>query len=210
MRGLARRLRWRARHPRIRREVVERELEAHVRAFFPGHAVAVLDEEPGAPVYDVLARFRVLEIAPTEARSRWVYVTVGAWEATRRERRGVEFVAITRGSDRSQVRRLAMTAYYHANPEDPTYRLDVGHTVPIGRPAAPGSKLDHELLASPYPLDPEFAVCHPGGFHIDFLWLLPISESEKTFRHEVGLEELEQRFEEARIDYTDPLRPPVA
>ena len=210
MRAPARRLGWRLRHPVIRRAAVDRELEAHVRLFFSSHAIAVLHDDPDAPVHDVLPRFRVLEVAPREGLSRWTYVSLGAWEATRRQRRGIEFLTITRGQDRAQVRMLAMTAYYHANPEDPTYRLGLGHTVPIGEPIAPGSKLDHQLLSLPYPLDAEFAVCHPSGFHVDFLWLLPISESEKTFRHEVGLDELEQRLERARIDYTDPLRPPVA
>ena len=41
------------------------------------------------------------------------------------------------------------------------------------------------------------------------LWLLPISEAEKRFRHLHGLEALEQRFEKAGVIPTDPHRETV-
>jgi hypothetical protein len=36
---------------------------------------------------------------------------------------------------------------------------------------------------------------------VRFLWLLPITAAEKQFRHEHGLEALEQRFEEAKVNF---------
>ena len=41
------------------------------------------------------------------------------------------------------------------------------------------------------------------------LRVLPITEAERDFRSEHGLEALEQRFDDAAIDHTDPHRPSV-
>jgi hypothetical protein len=48
----------------------------------------------------------------------------------------------------------------------------------------------------------------PGG-HIQVLWLLPITEQEKTFRHSHDLEALEQRLDAAAVIPTDPHRTSV-
>ena len=45
--------------------------------------------------------------------------------------------------------------------------------------------------------------------HSRILWLLPISEEEKVFRHTHGLEALEQKFQDAAIVPVDPHREPV-
>ncbi|MEW9337413.1 suppressor of fused domain protein [Streptomyces tanashiensis] len=90
-------------------------------------------------------------------------------------------------------------------------RLDVGHTVPIGRPWLDDSACDHYVVSQPYPLGPEFEICEwNGGSHARILWLLPITEAEKVFRRENGLEALEARFEEQEIDPADPKRASVA
>ncbi len=99
-----------------------------------------------------------------------------------------------------------MTAYYHANPDDPTFRLDVGHTVPIGEPWSPGSLCDHVLVSLPYPFGPELEVCAWDGGHARLLWLLPITAAERDFEVAHGLEALEQRFDDAALAYSDTRR----
>jgi hypothetical protein len=42
-----------------------------------------------------------------------------------------------------------------------------------------------------------------GDRHVDFLWLLPITEAERDFKAADCLEALESRFEQARLDYRD-------
>lgn len=103
---------------------------------------------------------------------------------------------------------VAMTAYYHAGP--PSQRLDVGHTVPIGEPWLPGSECDHLLVSVPYPFGAEFESCAWRGGHARLLWLLPITEAERAYKVEAGLEALEQRLEAAGIVPTDVARPSVA
>jgi len=42
------------------------------------------------------------------------------------------------------------------------------------------------------------------------IWLLPITEAERDFKAEHGPEALEQRFDDAAIDYWEPARASVA
>ena len=102
-----------------------------------------------------------------------------------------------------------MAAHYHCNPEDDSYRLDHGHTVPIGEPWLPGSACDHLLVSLPYPFGPELEMCHWDGGHARLLWLLPITEAERDFMGDRGLEALEQRFDDAAIRYWEADRPSV-
>src|SRR3954470_16064849 len=97
-----------------------------------------------------------------------------------------------------------MAAYYHSNPDDESYRLDVGHRVPLGEAVVHGSQLDHELVSLPYPFGPELEVCHVDDLHVVFTWLVPISESERRYRQEHGTDALEQLFDRAAFDVADP------
>jgi len=40
-------------------------------------------------------------------------------------------------------------------------------------------------------------------------WLIPVTKAEVEYKKAFGLESLEQRFEAAQFDYTDPHRPSV-
>jgi hypothetical protein len=66
------------------------------------------------------------------------------------------------------------------------------------------------LVSLPYPFGPEFEIVTWGdSAHARILWLLPITEAEKVFRREQGLEALECLFEERGIDPVDTKRPSV-
>ncbi|MFD7965564.1 suppressor of fused domain protein [Streptomyces zaomyceticus] len=65
-------------------------------------------------------------------------------------------------------------------------------------------------MSLPYPMGPEFEVyTWEGGDHARILWLLPITEAEKDFRREGGLEAIESLFDEHEIDPVDPGRASV-
>jgi hypothetical protein len=72
-----------------------------------------------------------------------------------------------------------------------------------------GSSLDYFLLSIPYPFGPDLENLTVDGLQAKFLWVLPITQSEKIFRHTHSLEELEERFDDREIKYWDPARPPV-
>jgi len=98
-----------------------------------------------------------------------------------------------------------MTGWYHVD-----RGLDVGHTLPIGEPWKKDSPLDYFLVSLPYLFGPDLENMVISGMDARMLWLIPITESEKLFRHQRGLDALEQRFEDAGLRYYDPFRTPVA
>ncbi|WP_426513206.1 suppressor of fused domain protein [Dactylosporangium sp. McL0621] len=148
----------------------------------------------------------ILTLTPNDGGR--LYVTAGLWDATQHHGHGLEFLLYApTADDEVHVETLTMIAYYHATGGD--YALDHGHTVPIGQPWLPGSTCDHLLVSLPYPWGPKLETCPVPGGHVRLLWLLPITEAEKTFRHKHDLEALEQRFETAGISPTDPRRSSV-
>lgn len=169
-------------------------LEEHVRRFFEGRSIEVFTW-PDGPIRDHNPHFRVLRVAPQTPADVWTYVSVGGWAATEGNF-GTEFLICTPSPEDRAVELLAMTVFYNRGG-----RLDVGHTLPIGEPWLPGSGCDHLLVSIPYPYGPDLRTCHVGDRHVEFLWLLPISEHERDFKVSSGLEALESRFEEVGLRY---------
>jgi len=52
-------------------------------------------------------------------------------------------------------------------------------------------------------------MCRWERGHARILWLLPITETERDFKAQHGLEALEQRFDDASRQYSDPQRASV-
>ncbi|MFB6888638.1 suppressor of fused domain protein [Kitasatospora sp. NPDC056327] len=180
----------------------------HLRTRFPQRTIDVLPGVAG-PVEERVPGFRVLRVHPALPGGWWLYVTSGCRAAASEGAgHGTEFVLVAPDDDRCHEESVTMTAHYHCGP--PHQRLDIGHTVPIGRPWLGTSDCDHLLVSLPYPFGPEFEICRSDGAgHARILWLLPITEAEKDFRHARGLEALERRFDEQAIDPVDPGRPSV-
>jgi hypothetical protein len=181
-------------------------LRDHLRARFPTQTLEVLPPAPG-PIHRRVPDFHVLRLAPGLREGGWLYVSSGLWDATQHHGHGLEFVLYAAEPSDQHVETVTMTAYYHAG--GGADALDVGHTVPIGRPWLPGSDCDHLLVSLPYLWGPSLEECTFPEGHIRVLWLLPVTRAEKTFCHAHGLEALEQRLEDAGIEPTDPARASV-
>jgi hypothetical protein len=87
--------------------------------------------------------------------------------------------------------------------------LGHGHTVPAGGPLWPGTDMRWFLVLRPVgdiiaPLE------LPDGVHVDFLQAIPIFESELAYKAEHGAEALLRRWEEDRVPFWDPGRPPAS
>jgi hypothetical protein len=148
-----------------------------------------------------------LQIVEMTIGSRTHYVTAGASAILDQPGYGTEFCLIVREPSHSFVELMAMVAYLHSLPE---HRLDVGHTMSIGRPIVDSSVLDRLLVSLPYPYGSEFEFMHTSdGEHVRFLWLVPIGAREERFRHDRDLEALEARFEAQELDFADLARPEV-
>lgn len=178
----------------------------HFAQTWPSRPMEVFSWELG-PINETLPGFRVLRIEPLEDES-WVYASLGAFAATEHDRHGHEFLLFSPIEEPLHVELLALAALEHARPES---RLHVGHTVPIGHPWLADSASDHLLASKPYPIAEEKAqLTLPSGVAVNLLWLVPVTASEVSFRHECGLEALEQRLEDSGASMSDSLRPPVA
>lgn len=207
-------------------------VDQHIRLFFAGHAITSHQFQAG-PAVRTLPHLRVLQVAPGPRTGCWVYLSLGASTIVREDSGLLEFFLITPAENASHVELVTMIAWYHQ-----TRGLGHGHTVPIGRPWLPDSALDHLLVSTPYPFQraqqpesgaesgvshapregctsepnnqpPELEVCNFDGGHVHFLWLLPITSAEREFKKSNGLEALEQRFEDAAIEYWLPSRASV-
>jgi hypothetical protein len=89
-----------------------------------------------------------------------------------------------------------MVAHYHHD-----RHLDIFHSLPVGQPWLDGATCDHFLVSLPYPFGPDLEVCHLGDGHAQLLWLLPITAAEASFKKTNGVDALEERFDEAAIEY---------
>ena len=124
---------------------------------------------------------------------------------TKPDQRGAEFILATAEPTSRAVELLAMAVWYHRGGH-----LGLGHTMPIGEPWLPGSACDYFVISLPYPFGADLETLHVGDRHVDFLWLVPITEAERDFKVTHGLEALEQRFEDAALRYWDPYRSSLA
>ncbi|WP_404867683.1 suppressor of fused domain protein [Kitasatospora griseola] len=180
-------------------------VESHVRKFFDGHLVEVVEYDIGPGRREVLADLRVLVVGPGPRSDCWAYVTAGCWSAEERDGHGLEFVMTAHVRDQRFVELVAMIAYYHRG----GHRLDLEHSMPIGEPWVPGSVCDHLLISLPYLHGPELERCALPAGHARILWALPVTATENEFRRRHGHEALEQLFDEAEMVPTDPFRASV-
>ena len=153
------------------------------------------------PAEDLSADFRVLVIQRS-ARSL-VFATRCMSQMTDSERLELHILA-RQYADRDELVELLTAVAHYLRTGHP---LGLAHTVNFGRPWLPGSTCSFGLVSLPY-LDgatlewldlPE----------VRFLWLVPITEAELSFKKKRGVDALERRFEAARFDYQDPLRQSV-
>lgn len=182
-------------------------IEKHLRSFFQSSDEIQFHQWSG-PIKTRLPGFRVMVIPPGPKTGLWTYASLGACTGQDDEYANKFFILAPQPSD-SHVELVTMIAHYHADC-DPTYRLSLGHTVPIGRAWLPGSSCEHILVSTPYPFGPELEHCENDRGCVRILWLLPITERERAFKIKHGLEALEQRFENAGLEYWRPDRASVA
>jgi hypothetical protein len=179
---------------------------AHYGAFWGADRVDEVHWTPGR-IGERLPDLHIVKIRPGAEADMWTFATIGAWRANEDEKHNLEFLAVARAEDASILWHMALTAYYHAGPAE--NRLGVGHTVPIGEGWVEGSPLDAVLVALPYLWGPKLENCLLRDRHVQVVWLMPITQAEREFAHEHGVDALEQRFEDTKVDYLDPFRKSV-
>jgi hypothetical protein len=184
----------------LTRNDVAAGIRRHISEFWPDSPQQEFSWTLG-PIAARLPRFRVRRVEPTQPTDPWVYLTVGAWEATDVDR--AEFFILSPSETPRHVETLAMVAYFHANPD---FQLSVGRQVDIGRPWMEGSRASHLLVTLPYPYGPRLEHCEVAGEHVQFRWLVPLTPAEARYAAQAGPESLERLLESGDVDVVDPKR----
>jgi hypothetical protein len=183
---------------KMEREEYLKSIEMHYSTFWENecsyHSLIGSEEK-------FVERFRVLKYPPKENKEYWTYATCGM--SFIEDEEALEcFVLSPNESDESLVELLTVTTFYHQTRS----RIWYGHTVNFGMPWLPNSKCDHGLFSLPYLDGEDLEIYKINGRQISFLWLLPITEAERDYKIEMGLDALETLFEDKQINYLDPFR----
>lgn len=152
------------------------------------------------PTADLPAEFAVVTCPPTKSRNMWTYATVCMSRPADAEPLELHLFSISRDDRLAEL--LFATAHYHRT-DSP---LGLNHTVNFGRPWLPKSSCDHGLISSPYLDGPKLEWAEIESRPVRFLWMIPITASEVSFKRKNGIEALEKRFEETCFNYLDPYR----
>jgi hypothetical protein len=143
------------------------------------------------PMLKVGEEFSILEFPPRKERGFWTYATCGLSVLAPDVR--IELHLFSGGRDESIVELLTAVAHYHISS---SHKLDLWHTVNFGRPWQHNSKCSFGLISLPYLDGPLLEdMLNEKEIRVKFYWLIPITESEKGFKQDHGIEALEHLFE---------------
>jgi hypothetical protein len=169
-----------------------------------GDVFNVLDLGRG-PILKVGKEFSILEFPPRKERGFWTYATCGLSTLAPDDR--IELHLFSWGRDESIVELLTAVAHYHISS---SHKLNLWHTINFGRPWQDDSKCSFGLISLPYLDGPLLEdMLNEKAMKVKFYWLIPITESEKKFKQDHGIEALERLFEAKQINYLDANRKSV-
>jgi hypothetical protein len=159
---------------------------------------------PHGPARSRLGPFRVLRIPPNDETGLWTYASVGAFALGPPGTESLEFVLLMQQPSDRGVELVTMAATYHH-----TEHLALGQRLPIGEPWLPGATCDAFLVSRPHPFGATLEHLRVGPHQVHVTWLLPITPPERRLAAQQGLESLEQRFDDAPVEYWRLDRPSV-
>lgn len=162
------------------------------------------------PVNSTLAAalpdLRIARIEPSSRVEPWVYISVGAWRLSAANQAAAEYMMLASEQDDALVDWISAAILRHRSAGAP---LDLGAVVPLGQAWRPHSDCDRLMVTLPYPYGPALEDVPVTGITLRVRWLLPIDPAEEAVLRAQGIEALEQRLEQARVDFLDPLRDSV-
>lgn len=145
-----------------------------------------------------VADFSVARFSPGPKTKLWTYCSLGASSPRSEEEERLEFLLLLPRCDDRAVELISMVAHYQR-----TEHLGMRHMFAIGEPWLDQSRCDCMATSLPYPFGPALEKLDSSGLHARFLWLVPITSSEREFARDHGMEELEARFDSAGLNYWD-------
>jgi suppressor of fused protein SUFU len=165
----------------------------HFKSYFEGHDFELMTWDTG-PIKDIIPEFEVIKFSPGKKCDQWVYCSVGTSKINNETAGRYEFIVISPIETERMVQMLAMVTYFHSQ-----HGLEYTATVPIGEPWLEGSVCENWLVSLPFPFDQSIEII--PDCHARVGWLLAISDAEREFIAEHGLEALEQRFDDVELKH---------
>ena len=157
----------------------------------------------GGPMHELPHGFSILEFEPRNERNMWTYATCGMSQPDDDFPMELHVFSPKKSGTPAEV--LVATAHYHRT----GHPLGIGHTVNLGTPWISNSSCTYGLISRPYLDGPELENLYIKKKMVNFLWLVPITADEVTYKISHGFDALEGKFEEARFNYLDPNRTSV-
>jgi len=176
-----------------------KNLQRHFESYFKVKGNKIIWKK--GPQEKLHPEFYILEFIPNQIHNFWTYCTVGM-SADSLEENLIELFVFAPRQDVALVELLTVTASYHRN----VLPLDLHHTVNIGQPWLDGSKCDHGFISLPYLDGEELEIAQIGEKTVSCYWLISITEKERDYKIEHGVDALEQLFEDKQLDYLNPDR----
>ncbi|WP_167539716.1 suppressor of fused domain protein [Leptospira meyeri] len=139
--------------------------------------------------------FYISVFKPNKNRNSWIYATCGL--SLKNNDRKIEIFIYSPDTNDTIVDVLYSLADYHII-EKP---LGENHTVNFGISLAKYSICNFGLLSFPYLQSKDFS--YNESLNTEFLWLIPITEAERNYKIDYGIEMLEEIFEEKQLNYLD-------
>ena len=179
-------------------EYIEKLHQHYVSYFKAPGCKKVLDKGPKEKLHP---DFNILEFAPNKIHNFWTYCTVGM-SVDSEEENLIDLFIYSPRQDVALIELLTVAASYHRN----VLPLDLNHTVNIGQPWLGDSKCDHGFISLPYLDGEQLEILKLGDRIVNCYWFIPITEKERDFKIESGVEELENLFEDKQLDCLNPDR----
>lgn len=182
-------------------------IHEHIHQVWPERTLDFFSWELG-PITKSMPDFRVARVEPNSPGQSWIYLSVGLSEVVKDGGCGMELFLLSPWEEALHVELFAMLVNYCCDPA--AKKLEMHGIFDIGRPWIEGSHCDHFLVSLPYTIGPrvEWLECGDGQ-NIRVLWILPITSAEASFAKQSSVEDLERKFDQAKINPVDPFRTSV-
>ena len=154
------------------------------------------------PVHELPDDFCILEFSPSSTRDMWTYATCCMSQSDDTKRIEIHIFSPFKTDELLEL--LTIVAHYHRTGT----QLDLGHTVNFGKGWVSDSICKYGLISLPYLDGPDLENADIDGTVKNY-WLIPITEKEREYKKQFGVESLEEKLEAAGFNYLDPNRSDV-
>ena len=149
------------------------------------------------PIVSDFDDFCILEYPPSTTRNGWTYSTCGIGKYSDKSK--IEFHMISSDQNHLIGEILTYLAYYHLTKSP----LGLGHTIPFGIKLTSVSVCDYGFISLPYLDGPRLEDFIVGDENVKCYWMIPITENERKYKSQNGVEALEELFDSPDFDFDD-------